>query len=475
MAEQDASLIERLCQAESPWDMDEWEGKDGYYVAACRVSVDDVPRLIDIARWWHVKDPLGADDFDVDPDDAQMLPITAWRTLADLKADAAVEPLIELLRESSDEFDDWLLEDLPHVFGKIGESAVEPLIRLVRDAVVKEFARSAGVRSLRLVADHDASTRDRVVAFLTEMMTNAAKEDIEFNSTVLVELVELQAVEAAESIERAFAGNCLDVGMMGDWEVVRKALGVQGLGLAMPENPENSITDLRSRLGIGIFSDLPIFLHGEVDLEAKNAYCQRAWDVFSNSIEAERIVARYGGISWFNSLLDFGLEYCGATVDELTLDSVQEFVLEHLPRKFSTEPDTAEEIVEELTAFWEYLGRVYELREANSIVQWLKADGRIAKLKRDLADPSNYGMAKSIFMQGKLAGYDMTSELEVAEFMAAYNQSLAAEREAGSAQQSAIAHIVPRRPLTRENDKVGRNDPCPCGSGKKFKKCCGHA
>jgi uncharacterized protein YecA (UPF0149 family) len=20
--------------------------------------------------------------------------------------------------------------------------------------------------------------------------------------------------------------------------------------------------------------------------------------------------------------------------------------------------------------------------------------------------------------------------------------------------------------------KVGRNDPCPCGSGKKFKKCC---
>jgi uncharacterized protein YecA (UPF0149 family) len=21
--------------------------------------------------------------------------------------------------------------------------------------------------------------------------------------------------------------------------------------------------------------------------------------------------------------------------------------------------------------------------------------------------------------------------------------------------------------------KAGRNDPCPCGSGKKFKKCCG--
>lgn len=28
-------------------------------------------------------------------------------------------------------------------------------------------------------------------------------------------------------------------------------------------------------------------------------------------------------------------------------------------------------------------------------------------------------------------------------------------------------------PQKRESPKVGRNDPCPCGSGKKFKKCCG--
>ena len=25
----------------------------------------------------------------------------------------------------------------------------------------------------------------------------------------------------------------------------------------------------------------------------------------------------------------------------------------------------------------------------------------------------------------------------------------------------------------RHVKKVGRNDPCPCGSGKKYKKCCG--
>ncbi|MBQ7225236.1 MAG: SEC-C domain-containing protein [Clostridia bacterium] len=25
----------------------------------------------------------------------------------------------------------------------------------------------------------------------------------------------------------------------------------------------------------------------------------------------------------------------------------------------------------------------------------------------------------------------------------------------------------------RAEQKVGRNEPCPCGSGKKYKKCCG--
>lgn len=31
----------------------------------------------------------------------------------------------------------------------------------------------------------------------------------------------------------------------------------------------------------------------------------------------------------------------------------------------------------------------------------------------------------------------------------------------------------PQEPLVRASPKVGRNDPCPCDSGRKFKKCCG--
>lgn len=30
------------------------------------------------------------------------------------------------------------------------------------------------------------------------------------------------------------------------------------------------------------------------------------------------------------------------------------------------------------------------------------------------------------------------------------------------------------KPITRDAPKIGRNDPCTCGSQKKFKKCCGN-
>jgi len=33
----------------------------------------------------------------------------------------------------------------------------------------------------------------------------------------------------------------------------------------------------------------------------------------------------------------------------------------------------------------------------------------------------------------------------------------------------------PGKTVRHETPKIGRNDPCPCGSGKKYKKCCGSA
>jgi preprotein translocase subunit SecA len=41
--------------------------------------------------------------------------------------------------------------------------------------------------------------------------------------------------------------------------------------------------------------------------------------------------------------------------------------------------------------------------------------------------------------------------------------------------KAAPAQSAPRPSAVREGPRVGRNDPCPCGSGKKFKKCHGSA
>ena len=40
------------------------------------------------------------------------------------------------------------------------------------------------------------------------------------------------------------------------------------------------------------------------------------------------------------------------------------------------------------------------------------------------------------------------------------------------AEPPALASSTPQHPAPPQS-KVGRNDPCPCGSGKKYKKCCG--
>ena len=40
-------------------------------------------------------------------------------------------------------------------------------------------------------------------------------------------------------------------------------------------------------------------------------------------------------------------------------------------------------------------------------------------------------------------------------------------------QESGQQAEAPQQPMVRDAPKVGRNDPCPCGSGKKYKQCCG--
>jgi preprotein translocase subunit SecA len=46
-------------------------------------------------------------------------------------------------------------------------------------------------------------------------------------------------------------------------------------------------------------------------------------------------------------------------------------------------------------------------------------------------------------------------------------------RELEQARMAGSGDLQPVQQVVRGTAKIGRNDPCPCGSGKKYKKCCG--
>src|SRR5689334_12158686 len=97
--------------------------------------------------------------------------------------------------------------------------------------------------------------------------------------------------------------------MIGDWEAVRQKLGVEGLRLEMPEHPHNSMKQFRTRMGICIFCDQPIFVvDGSIE-EAEEAYYGRAEILIYKSKEAEQVLNTYGELRWLRMFLEFGIRY----------------------------------------------------------------------------------------------------------------------------------------------------------------------
>ena len=70
----------------------------------------------------------------------------------------------------------------------------------------------------------------------------------------------------------------------------------------------------------------------------------------------------------------------------------------------------------------------------------------------------------------------MNIENDVTKFInrAQVQNNLKREAVVKDARASSGKEEVKRKPVVKKaNEKVGRNDPCPCGSGKKYKNCCG--
>jgi hypothetical protein len=168
---------------------------------------------------------------------------------------------------------------------------------------------------------------------------------------------------------------------------------------------------------------------GCLDDDRVGDYIEGLTKAFENSPEGKAFYDQADDGGYASMMLEYAITYPGVTPPEMSLADFHEVVFELFPRKVSTSAESAPVIVAELRAFWTFLHRQYGLANAPRILAAL-TNSAVERLARELANPANFGMAKSFIMQGMQAGYDMTTQEGLDAFMAAYNSKL---RETGPA------------------------------------------
>ena len=180
----------------------------------------------------HIPDLIRmATDDDLSQADSESLevwaPAHAWRALGQLRAEAAVTPLLGTLRRIDEQQNDLVAEDLPEVFGLIGPIGIPALAIYLADRRHKPYARVAAAHSLKAIGQRHPSSRAECVAALTRQLEQFGENDPTINSFAISYLMDLKAVEAAPVIERAFNAQRVDISVMGDWEDVQIDLGLK--------------------------------------------------------------------------------------------------------------------------------------------------------------------------------------------------------------------------------------------------------
>jgi hypothetical protein len=178
------------------------------------------------------------------------------------------------------------------------------------------------------------------------------------------------------------------------------------------------------------------------------------------------------------SFTEYIYNYHDVAPEEWNVADMEDCCLNTLPRKISAQETYFRSLASVLASFFRFLGDTGRLRNASKMADRVRAIDR--KIVQVSQDPRNWGIAKSLVMAAMAEGVDLTNQAEMNAFIMRYNAQMLGSR----AMPPSLA--LPELPLpsedmeeqniepyTRTSPKVGRNDPCPCGSGKKYKKCCG--
>jgi hypothetical protein len=136
-------------------------------------------------------------------------------------------------------------------------------------------------------------------------------------------------------------------------------------------------------------------------------------------------------------IMDFAAGFFGKTIASLEAAELDEIMFEIVPHKISTDASKAGPIIRTSRAFYLFLKREFGLKQADACLQVLGSDA-VEKLEAELSDSSNFGLAKSLFMGAREAGFDLTSKEGIAAWTRAVNS-----RGAASIQRSSFGAPSP--------------------------------
>ena len=172
-----------------------------------------------------------------------------------------------------------------------------------------------------------------------------------------------------------------------------------------------------------------------------------------------------------NFLLQYAWDYEGVSAEELDESTLREVLLEIFPRKITADRELFKYVIPVSQVFLGWLESQGILKDAKPLIRAIADWDKEIVSRAD--DPKNWGMAKGFSMLAKSRGVDISDERATRQFMMEYNRQLLATKQDEPELQDDEDFLPPAYPIVNEAPKIGRNAPCPCGSGKKYKKCCG--
>ncbi len=167
-------------------------------------------------------------------------------------------------------------------------------------------------------------------------------------------------------------------------------------------------------------------------------------------------------------VLEYAWVYVGSSPEELDEFTLEEVLLEIFPRKLTAERDMFEKVAPITACFLKWLESEGILADTSSLIETVH--GWMDTIIANGMNPQYWGMAKSFMMQALADGVDTQDEQAMQWYLAEYNLRLLV---GNSSAQSDFRSLSPPVPIVEQSPKIGRNAPCPCGSGRKYKKCCG--